>query len=78
MNNSSLAPFSFLLPALVFYFLSEQARAQSPPQRLAIIHTNDLQSRLLGSATNRECTPETAGDDATVGGIARLATIFKS
>lgn len=44
---------------------------------LRIVHTNDIQSRLLGFAPNRDYTPLTVGDDPTVGGIARLATVVR-
>jgi 5'-nucleotidase len=51
--------------------------AQDNAKTLTIIHTNDLQSRLLGFAPNREYTPFTLGDDQTIGGIARVATVIK-
>ncbi len=47
-------------------------------QKLTILHTNDLHSRLLGFAPNADYTPETTGDDATVGGFARLATLIRN
>ncbi len=46
-------------------------------KRLTIVHTNDLQSRLLGFAPNRDYTPETLNDDATLGGISRVATVIR-
>ncbi|MEC9466518.1 MAG: bifunctional UDP-sugar hydrolase/5'-nucleotidase, partial [Myxococcota bacterium] len=42
-----------------------------------ILHTNDWQSRLLGFGPNSEYSPETVGDDKTVGGVARLATLLR-
>src|SRR5216684_4316676 len=45
-----------------------------PPQKLVILHTNDLHSHLEGFAPEADYTPATTGDDTTVGGIARLAT----
>ncbi|MGB4075253.1 bifunctional metallophosphatase/5'-nucleotidase [Pseudomonas sp.] len=42
-----------------------------------ILHTNDWQSRLLGFGPNNEYTPATVGDDDTVGGVARLATLLE-
>src|SRR5262245_29592394 len=78
MNKIRFALFNFLPPALACIFLAGHAHAQSTPQRLTIIHTNDLQSRLLGFGPNREFTPATTGDDATIGGIARIATVIKN
>ena len=52
--------------------------AQDDAKTLTIIHTNDLQSRLLGFGPNREYTPLTLNDDPTIGGIARVATVIKS
>lgn len=45
---------------------------------ITIFHTNDLQSRLLGFGPNADYTPESINDDATQGGVARLATLLKS
>ncbi len=53
------------------------AVAQDDPKRLTLLHTNDIQSRLLGFAPNADYTPLTLNDDATVGGIARLATVVR-
>jgi 5'-nucleotidase len=43
-------------------------------QKILILHTNDLHSYLNGFAPEADYTPATTGDDATIGGIARLAT----
>ncbi len=45
------------------------------PARLTILHTNDWQSHMLGWGPNQEYTPDTDGDDTTVGGLARLKTL---
>src|SRR5579871_2628587 len=45
-----------------------------PPQKLLILHTNDIHSHLMGFAPEVDYTPATPNDDATVGGMARLAT----
>ncbi|MCA9742345.1 bifunctional metallophosphatase/5'-nucleotidase [candidate division KSB1 bacterium] len=50
----------------------------SATKKLIILHTNDLQSKLLGSGPNAEYSPETTGDDPIVGGFARLATVIKN
>jgi len=39
---------------------------------VTILHTNDMHSHLLGFGPNGEYTPSVTGDDATVGGIARI------
>ena len=46
-------------------------------QKLTVLHTNDLHSRLLGFAPNSDYSPENTGDDQTIGGFARLATLLK-
>lgn len=45
-----------------------------PPQRVLILHTNDIHSHLRGWAPEADYTPASPGDDQTVGGMARLAT----
>jgi 5'-nucleotidase len=44
-----------------------------PPQKLLILHTNDIHSHLMGFAPEIDYTPATPNDDATRGGMARLA-----
>jgi 5'-nucleotidase len=44
------------------------------PQKLIILHTNDIHSHLMGFSPERDYTPATTNDDSTHGGIARLAT----
>lgn len=44
------------------------------PQKLVILHTNDIHSHLTGWAPEADYTPASTGDDATLGGFARLAT----
>jgi 5'-nucleotidase / UDP-sugar diphosphatase len=46
-------------------------------QKITILHTNDLHSKLTGTGPEFEYTPLTVNNDKTVGGFARLATIFK-
>jgi len=45
---------------------------------LTIIHSNDMHSHLLGFSPNINYTPEQTGDDATIGGWARIATVIKN
>ena len=63
---------TILIPALVLVFLAGTAGAQDP--RLTILHTNDMHSHFLG-APNADYTPFSTGDDNTIGGIARIATL---
>jgi len=44
------------------------------PQKLLILHTNDIHSHLMGFAPELDYTPATPNDDATRGGMARLAS----
>jgi len=60
------------MPLLTLLFLAQAAPAAD---RFTVLHTNDWQSRLLGFGPNADYTPETTGDDATVGGVARLKTL---
>ncbi len=55
------------------------ATAAPDPQakKLVVLHTNDIQSRLLGYGPNAEYTPRTTGDDRTIGGFARLVTLVQ-
>ena len=48
--------------------------ATGTPHKLVILHTNDIHSHLMGSSPERDYTPATINDDATHGGMARLAT----
>ncbi len=68
----------FAHAAFTLLLLAHSAASQTSPRRLTIIHTNDLQSRLLGFGPNCEYTPATMNDDATIGGIARIATVIKN
>jgi len=43
------------------------------PQKLLILHTNDIHSHLMGFAPEADYTPASPNDDATQGGMARLA-----
>src|SRR4030043_80355 len=45
---------------------------------LTIIHTNDMHSPLLGLPSNLDYSPLKTGDDTTVGGWARIASVIKS
>lgn len=51
---------------------AETGETGVPGDRLTILHTNDLHSHLVGWGPNAEYTPETTGDDDTLGGMARI------
>lgn len=44
---------------------------------LTIVFINDLHSHLVGFGPEADYTPNSTGDDGTIGGIARMATIVK-
>ncbi|MDP2971158.1 MAG: metallophosphoesterase, partial [Deltaproteobacteria bacterium] len=58
----------FLFPSLLF----------GKERSLTIIHTNDMHSHLLGLPSNLDYSPLKTGDDTTVGGWARIASVIKS
>ena len=44
------------------------------PQRVVILHTNDIHSHLMGIAPEVDYSPAVVNNDTTLGGMARLAT----
>ena len=48
----------------------------SNAQKLTILHTNDMHSRLMGFAPSSEYSPMSINDDKTRGGFARLAYLI--
>ena len=58
---------------LIFTLFSMNLNAQE----LIILHTNDLHSKLTGYGPESEYSPLITGNDSTIGGFARLATIFE-
>lgn len=50
----------------------------SKQTRLTILHTNDLHSHFLGFSPNGDYSPDHIGDDKTIGGWARIATVIKT
>lgn len=73
--NLPLLMFVVLITPLFVLQVSDLI-AQSESKTLTLLHTNDLQSRLLPFGPNHDYTPEVLGDDHTIGGIARLATLI--
>ncbi|MDP3017024.1 MAG: metallophosphoesterase, partial [Deltaproteobacteria bacterium] len=58
----------FLFPSLLF----------GKERSLTLIHTNDMHSHLLGLPSNLDYSPLKTGNDTTVGGWARIASVIKS
>jgi len=54
------------------------AGAGGPAQKLTILHTGDMHSHLMGHSPEADYSPATVGDDATIGGMARMATAIKT
>ncbi len=63
----------YLIWILFILLVWSAAPAFGQARPLAILHTNDLHSHFRGFAPESEYTPDTVGDDAVVGGFARLA-----
>ena len=54
----------------------EDTAVEDDVERITILHTNDWQSHMLGFGPNAEYSPDTVGDDSTVGGLARAKTLI--
>lgn len=65
-----------LFPSLLLAGLLVATPLMAAERSFTILHTNDWQSRLLGFGPNNEYSPASTGDDDTVGGVARLATLL--
>ncbi len=63
---------------IIFWFTFTFApQALTAEKAITIIHSNDMHSHFLGSPSNIAYTPSVAGDDRTIGGWARIATVIK-
>lgn len=60
-----------------FLLIFSIAAAQDEGQRLLILHTNDLHSRLDGFAPTNNYTPLSPKDDNTIGGFSRIASLIR-
>lgn len=58
------------------FTLTLAAPSVATEKALTIIHTNDMHSHVLGAPPNIEYTPAETGDDETIGGWARIATVI--
>jgi 5'-nucleotidase/UDP-sugar diphosphatase len=64
--------------ALCAVLVAVCAPAFSQEKLFTIVHTNDMHSHLEGFAPELDYTPRTTGDDATLGGWARIATAIRN
>ncbi|MEA3486618.1 MAG: metallophosphoesterase, partial [Thermodesulfobacteriota bacterium] len=62
---------------ILFVLLAAQPLSAADGKVITIVHTNDLHSHLLGFSPNIDYTPLETGDDKTVGGWARIATVIQ-
>lgn len=63
---------------LVFFIINCSSMGYSAENRLTILHTNDLHSHFMGFSPNGDYSPQVTGNDKTIGGWARIATVIKS
>ncbi len=61
----------------VVLLLAAATMLYAEPKKLTILHTNDLHSHFLGFSPNVDYTSYKTGDDNTLGGWARISTVFK-
>lgn len=66
------------LAILVIILLLFPSLLYGKEKLLTLIHTNDMHSHLLGLPSNLEYSPLKTGDDTTVGGWARIASVIQS
>ena len=62
---------------MVFLLITAAQTLSAGEKAFTIIHSNDLHSHLLGFSPNIDYTPYRTGDDETMGGWARIATVIK-
>jgi 5'-nucleotidase len=62
---------------IALLFVTETPQLAAAETALTIIHSNDMHSHFLGAPPNIDYTPLVTGDDETIGGWARIATVIK-
>jgi len=65
---------AFIYLVMIFLFLTASAQNSD---KLIILHTNDLHSRLNGFAPESDYSPLVINNDNTTGGFARIAAVIK-
>ena len=63
--------------AMVILFVMIPQHLFAGEKLLTIIHSNDMHSHFLGASPNIDYSPLTTGEDKTIGGWARIATVIK-
>jgi 5'-nucleotidase len=63
---------------VIITLLLAATSAFAKTNKLTIIHSNDLHSHFLGAPANLDYTPDRIGDDQTLGGWARIATMIET
>lgn len=61
-------------PILILLFITLISTSYS--QKIVILHTNDMHSKLTAFGPEKSYTPLTTNDDNTIGGFARLSTLI--
>lgn len=62
---------------LILFLLPIACPLNAAGKAITIVHSNDLHSHLLGFSPNIDYTPLETGNDTTVGGWARIATVIR-
>ncbi len=70
-----MRPFTALIAVLLSLSLS--LSSQTAEKKIVILHTNDLHSHITGCSPESDYSPLTLNDDNTLGGFARISTIFR-
>ncbi len=65
------------LTFFITFFILSMNSLLSNAQELTILHTNDMHSKLTGYGPESEYSPTVLENDNTLGGFARLSTLFK-
>ena len=68
----------FLIYLIPFLLIMIHQPVIAAEKALTIIHSNDLHSHFLGAPPNIAYTPFVTGNDETIGGLARIATVIKA
>lgn len=76
-KHSSMSPARALYCSLVLMLLLPLLASAQDKQKLVILHTNDMHSRLEGYAPSGEYSPLTVNDDKTTGGFSRIAALIE-
>ena len=66
----------FIIPVVLLSLIIPQ-HLFAGEKLLTIIHSNDIHSHFLGASPNIDYSPLTTGEDKTIGGWARIATVIK-